>query len=544
MARHPLGSLLQNKNQELLYQHQQHQQQYSQHHQIHQFQQSRLPPGFPIQRQMCPANLSQLHPQSIINHHNYSQNLHQIPLASAHLPVALNNFAMHPNFNTLRSGIHSGSLASHTQPNVHVGISPTNNSTLLLNNAIGSNSSCNMFNMRLVQEIQQNHPLLQNVSRHVQQNQNILSSHNTNTGNIMHRNFPGSYKQNYNMRRDATATCANGGKLTADGNLPQNEFDEYSNLMSTRDKHWLIGIQLSQLNTDTPYIDDYYFTIYKERKASQTGIQRHSQAHMDNQLNHPLTQPKGHAQLVLVQMGNKICNRNGQQHRETRNLDNMCNQEVKFPPYLFTPLKFENSLGKLQYGSVTAPRKIIDADIMSPEESDIFVAFDLDAKNKIKTGAKNTEEMLCETTCVRNELNTAIIAHRKSRYILLHIETLYRILLKLDDLNNPNALATIITKKNKERERLTALELLENANKTSEERLLCASNAPSLKSKFNYEIESREALLEKLVAGLHHEKVMAIMNVRKGKVNNLNYLYMYIYIIYYTYFYLFMLGLN
>lgn len=31
---------------------------------------------------------------------------------------------------------------------------------------------------------------------------------------------------------------------------------------------------------------------------------------------------------------------------------------------VYTPMQFENSLGKLQCGSVTAPRKIIDMDIV------------------------------------------------------------------------------------------------------------------------------------------------------------------------------------
>lgn len=37
--------------------------------------------------------------------------------------------------------------------------------------------------------------------------------------------------------------------------------DEYAGLMSTREKQWLLNIQLLQLNTGTPYFDDFYYTV-------------------------------------------------------------------------------------------------------------------------------------------------------------------------------------------------------------------------------------------------------------------------------------------
>lgn len=40
-----------------------------------------------------------------------------------------------------------------------------------------------------------------------------------------------------------------------------------------------------------------------------------------------------------------------------------------------------------------------------------------------------------------------ISAQRKSRQILMHIETLYRIVLKLEDLENPTAIATFLVVK-------------------------------------------------------------------------------------------------
>lgn len=534
MAQHPLGNLLQ----------QQQQQQDSSQPPLHSQPQlgaagNRLPPGFYFQQSGHPP----LPPHPLLNQHGGMPNTfpNQRPLPNAHLPVALNNFAMHPNFNAMRAaarGIHPAAILAQQQQAVPGRIQghPPNPMMLLNQNPNPSNSSFNMFNMRLVQEIQQNHPLLQNATRQAQQHQqqnvidrNLINNsnnhiHRTASGSNAASGFVGNQKQNHNLRRDG---------ISANGNLPHEEFDEYANLMSTREKHWLIGIQLSQLNTDTPYIDDYYYTVYKERKVALSGNLRHSQAHKDNQLNHPLTQPKGHAQLILVQLGNKNGQRNGQ-HRERRNSENHNqNQEAKLPTYVFTPLKFENSLGKLQYGSVTAPRKIIDAEIMGNEiststttsASNAVVATvqsgscssSAVAQSTINVGVKSENPALVQLSNTVGDM-TAANSQRKSRYILLHIETLYRILLKLEDLSNPNVIATIIMKKKKESERIAALEQLENANKTPDERAADSSNNPSMKCKFNYEIETKDALIEKLVAGLQHDKVVAMMNVRKGKV--------------------------
>ena len=37
--------------------------------------------------------------------------------------------------------------------------------------------------------------------------------------------------------------------------------DEYSGLMTQREKDWVVKIQLLQLHTDNPYVDDYYHTV-------------------------------------------------------------------------------------------------------------------------------------------------------------------------------------------------------------------------------------------------------------------------------------------
>lgn len=250
------------------------------------------------------------------------------------------------------------------------------------------------FNQRLVQEIQQNHPLL-NQHRHHQQQQNRYQQHNN--------------RQNYHQQQHQNRH--QNGKINRSG-----EYDEYANLMSERDKQWLLGIQLSQLNKDTPYFNDYYFCVFRDRKERQKGEnERESKAHKDNTFYHPFTQ--------------QMLQRNGLIGRERRNSEK--SQEIKeVPARNYTPLQFENSLGKLQCGSVTAPRKIIDQDVV--------------AETTANSGTAVTSEVLSQ---------------RKSRQILLHVESLYKIVLKMEDLSNPLAIeAKQLLKEKRERERLLALE--------------------------------------------------------------------------------------
>ncbi|XP_067015889.2 protein PAT1 homolog 1 [Anabrus simplex] len=148
------------------------------------------------------------------------------------------------------------------------------------------------------------------------------------------------------------------------------DYDEYAGLMTSREKQWLLNIQLLQLSTDKPHVDDYYYTVFMSR------------------------QPKTEADCYQQERG----------HRERR--DSYRDRDRDQPSRVYTPAQFENSLGKLQIGSVTAPRKIIDMDVVSPEGLDTTVA----------TSQRDT---------------------RRAKQILLEIERLYLLLLQMEDLSNP-----------------------------------------------------------------------------------------------------------
>ncbi|XP_067142350.1 protein PAT1 homolog 1 [Centruroides vittatus] len=105
----------------------------------------------------------------------------------------------------------------------------------------------------------------------------------------------------------------------------QNDTDDsYDGLMSTQEKHWLIKIQMRQLQSDNPYLDDYYYTTFisrKKVKEKENGLKS-------------VSKPK-----VLLP------------------------ERTKHESRTYVPTQFEGSLGKLQVASVNNPRKILDLDV-------------------------------------------------------------------------------------------------------------------------------------------------------------------------------------
>lgn len=351
------------------------------------------PAGFPpIPPHLQGPNLSKFNLMNMSNH-----------------PMHMNNF--HPNFGgpmPMRPGVQMPPMNRLPPHLMNLQGNP-----LMYQNA--QNSA--QFNQRLVQEIQQNHPMLNPMFQRQQQQQH--HQHNNNNNHHFHHQHQ-QHHQRFNS------------------NGKPEEYDEYANLMSNRDKQFLITIQLMQLNTETPYFDDYYYTMYKERQRMRSSENPESQAHRDNQLNHPFTQPKGHAQMLLRQFNNigmngGLQNQKNGMGRERRSSESSQKNEKEAPtPRTYTPLQFENSLGKLQCGSVTAPRKIIDMEIVGIGEN----------------GGQNSA-------------TDALSTQKKSRQILMHIEQLYKIVLKLEDLQHPMAIsATIILKVNLQLDRFKSGDLL------------------------------------------------------------------------------------
>lgn len=222
--------------------------------------------------------------------------------------------------------------------------------------------------------------------------------------------------------------------------------------MTTREKQWLLNIQLLQLNTGTPYSDDYYYTVFKERKLKTD---------KENVLN-----------LEKNHRHNNRRERHNSERQESAN---------QLTPRVYTPLQFENSLGKLQCGSFTAPRKIIDMDV---------VTLDKDVEN----------------------LNTSRDT-RKTKQLLLELEAFYTWLLKAEDVKNPMA---IINKEKllqiKQKQRLKELEVASTPKmKQDILRLIQEESIPVVENQRDY-------LVMILTGFLHDDKFNSFINIRKGKM--------------------------
>ncbi|XP_033730746.1 protein PAT1 homolog 1-like [Pecten maximus] len=114
--------------------------------------------------------------------------------------------------------------------------------------------------------------------------------------------------------------------------------DEYAGLMTKKEKDWIIKIQLMQLQTDNPYLDDFYYTTYMLKKKM---LER--QKMTQNGISNKEDDPK----LIIPSLG-KL---------ETR---------------AYKPAQFEGSLGRLTTSSVHNPRQIIDvrSHVQNLDESD------------------------------------------------------------------------------------------------------------------------------------------------------------------------------
>ncbi|CAB3257418.1 unnamed protein product [Arctia plantaginis] len=360
----------------------------------------------------------------------------------------------------------------------------------------------------LVQLIQNTHPMLQfnnmnsfhNANHHpmLQNNRNIYTNSQFN-----HPMFNQRHNGTFNNRHSMNGDDTNG----SDG-------DEYAGLMTQREKQWLINIQMLQLNTGTPYIHDFYYTVFLERQASKEkeGIK---EAHKANQQNHPF-----YSGGVKQESHTHRERHNSNRHNST--------SEDSGTPRTYVPTQFENSLGKLQCGSVTAPRKIIDVEVVGNETAP----------------SRMSRASSVASTTHPQEIPREM---KRTKQLLLDIEALYLILLRLEELNDPLAISNALILKEREEKQ----KQLEAAQKEAENEQQDVSNLflkniesvqrrPKQDSPKNENIDKRQVvnlavnqkpapvknlldedkddLLNKMFAGLlHSDRLQQILSVRKGK---------------------------
>ncbi|KAL9701187.1 hypothetical protein quinque_004628 [Culex quinquefasciatus] len=170
--------------------------------------------------------------------------------------------------------------------------------------------------------------------------------------------------------------------------------------MSEQDKQWLLGDSAVAAEQGPHLLQRLLLLRVSRPEGAPEGRKRggKSKAHKDNTFYHPFSQQmlqrNGLMEPRAAQLGKERSGHKGRCRRETTR---RCSLKTRS--------------GKLQCGSVTAPRKIIDQDVVA------------------ETGTNSGIP-----------LSSEVLSQRKSRQILLHVESLYKVLLKLEDLANPLAI--------------------------------------------------------------------------------------------------------
>ncbi|XP_076001465.1 protein PAT1 homolog 1 isoform X2 [Genypterus blacodes] len=120
-------------------------------------------------------------------------------------------------------------------------------------------------------------------------------------------------------RRMLTQRMQSRGGTTGD----RRSRDPYSNLMTQKEKEWVTKIQMMQLQSTDPYLDDYYYQNYYEKMEKRQERERDSSK-------------KEHTTKLITPQVAKV-------------------------EHTYRPVQFAGSLGKLTVSSVNNPRKMIDA---------------------------------------------------------------------------------------------------------------------------------------------------------------------------------------
>ncbi|NXE17233.1 PATL1 protein, partial [Lophotis ruficrista] len=110
--------------------------------------------------------------------------------------------------------------------------------------------------------------------------------------------------------------------------------DPYANLMLQREKDWVAKIQMMQLQSTDPYLDDYYYQNYFQKLEKLAAAE---EVHGDG--------PKRERTKLITPQVAKL-------------------------EHAYKPVQFEGSLGKLTVSSVNNPRKMIDAVLTSRGEDE------------------------------------------------------------------------------------------------------------------------------------------------------------------------------
>lgn len=140
-------------------------------------------------------------------------------------------------------------------------------------------------------------------------------------------------QQNRNQHRSLNGSVGDRGGHRG-SHQEQARKDPYANLMLQREKDWVSKIQMMQLQSTDPYLDDYYYQNYFQKLEKLAAAE---EVHGDG--------PKKERTKLITPQVAKL-------------------------EHAYKPVQFEGSLGKLTVSSVNNPRKMIDAVVTSRSEDD------------------------------------------------------------------------------------------------------------------------------------------------------------------------------
>uniref|UniRef100_A0A182US29 mRNA decay factor PAT1 domain-containing protein n=1 Tax=Anopheles merus TaxID=30066 RepID=A0A182US29_ANOME len=237
------------------------------------------------------------------------------------------------------------------------------------------------------------------------------------------------------------------------------------------------------------------------------GAERESKAHKDNTFYHPFSQ-----QQNQQQQQQQHWNGFGRERRNSENSTSTKDGIKEIQPRRYKLVQFENSLGKLQCGSVIAPRKIIDQDVVV----DRSVAEGGSGPGGPGSGTGGSGGAPGSSDSVHNQ--------RRSRQILLHVENLYRLLLRLEDMSNQLAIeAKQQMREKRDKERLLAQEKLASGGTDEQNNVSSSGGAGQMAAVpaatvSEVEQDTVENLIERILPCVNAEGVLRLLSVRKGKL--------------------------
>lgn len=266
--------------------------------------------------------------------------------------------------------------------------------------------------------------------RHGAWGDNRHGNNNNNVGGNVSNNQRSNYVNNNNRGpHDSRSSTNNAHHRNNNNNQNQHHHnhsnnnsqapvDEYQ-LMTQKEKDWVIRIQLLQLQTDDPYTDDYYYTTFVMRKLAEEMQKKNMEAATVESVEKGEGSGGGSEGSGGGSGGGGGGSGGGASDAAGKSTEE---PKLLLPPRVtlenrsYIPVKFENSLGRITSSSVHNPRVLIDVGCRRST-----MASECEGDGDDEEASANSD------TSVRE-------SQERFRQLLMSIEDLYMVVLAIDEL--------------------------------------------------------------------------------------------------------------